>query len=292
MSHKNIAVLYHGDCPDGFGGAFAAWRKFGDTADYYPIKYGHEPLVEEVRGREAYMIDFCYPKDTMDKVLAAAKSLVVLDHHEGIQDVVKSMPNHVFDDTRSGATIAWGYFHPDTPVPLLFQILQDEDLWHFKLPETKPVGVYLWTHEFTFENWDKLATQLEDPEKKVEILKKAEAYLEYFNRLVEITVDHSHPIEFEGHTILMATSSPMKTLKSAIGNALLKKKPPFALVVSVHPKGLGVSIRGDGTIDVSAIARKYGGNGHPNSSGFHIPWQLPMPFTSAEEPKKHEDSRG
>jgi hypothetical protein len=93
---------------------------------------------------------------------------------------------------------------------------------------------------------------------------------------------------FENQRILLATTSPIKSLKSAVGNALAKKMPPFGLVASVHPNGLGISIRGDGSIDVSAIARKYGGNGHPSSSGFLIPWQNPMPFVLDEEP--HENT--
>ena len=43
MAHDNISVLYHADCPDGFGGAYAAWKKFGDTAEYIPVKYGRTP---------------------------------------------------------------------------------------------------------------------------------------------------------------------------------------------------------------------------------------------------------
>lgn len=101
--------------------------------------------------------------------------------------------------------------------------------------------------------------------------------------MVELSVKHAHPVLFEGYQVLLANTSPMKTLKSAVGNALLQKMPPFALVASVHPNGIGVSIRGDGSVDVSAIARKYGGNGHPKSSGFHIPWQMPMPFTPTEK---------
>src|SRR3989344_3757446 len=38
--HKKIAVLYHGGCPDGFGGAYAAWKKFGNMAEYIPLKHG------------------------------------------------------------------------------------------------------------------------------------------------------------------------------------------------------------------------------------------------------------
>lgn len=285
MSHKKIAVFYHADCLDGFGGAYAAWKKFGDSAEYYPVKYGHEPLVEEAAGKDAYFIDFCYAQETMNQVLQSAASLVVLDHHEGIRKVVESMPNHVYDGTRSGATIAWNYFHPNTTIPELLKHIEDEDLYRFNMPETRPLGVFLSAHDFSFPLWDRVATDLENPEKRKEVLATAYTYVEYFNHLVALSVTNAHPVLFEGYQVLLANTSPMKTLKSAVGNALLQKMPPFALVMSVHPNGLGVSIRGDGSVDVSLIARKYGGNGHPNSSGFRIPWQNPMPFTSAEEHK-------
>ncbi|MSU74371.1 hypothetical protein EXS57_01170 [Candidatus Kaiserbacteria bacterium] len=290
MSHKQIAIFYHADCLDGFGGAYAAWKKFGDTAEYYPSKYGHDPLIEAVVGKEVYFIDFCYSQAVMDKILGQAGSLTVLDHHEGIKEVVKSIPHHVYDSNRSGATIAWSYFHPDTEVPRLLQHMEDEDLYRFHLPDTRPLGVYLSAHEFSFPFWNQVAQDLDSEEKRTVLLAKAHTYLEYFNYLVRLSVEHAHPILFEGHHVLLANTSPMKTLKSAVGNELLKKKPPFALVMSIHPNGLGVSIRGDGSIDVSAIARKYGGNGHPSSSGFHIPWQTPMPFTSDEEHKNENPS--
>lgn len=290
MPHKHIAVFYHADCLDGFGGAYAAWKKFGDTADYFPTKYGHEPIIQEAAGKETYLIDFCYPQEIMDDLLKNAKSVVVLDHHEGIRSVVKSMPNYVYDEKRSGSTIAWDYFHPDTPRPALIEHVEDEDLYKFKMPDTRAIGVFLSANDFSFPFWDQVAIDLDDPEKKKEILAKASTYLDYFNHLVKLSVENAHPVLFEGYQVLLANTSPMKTLKSAVGNALAKKMPPFGLVMSVHPNGLGVSIRGDGSVDVSVIAQKYGGNGHPSSSGFRIPWKGEMPFTSAEE-HTHEDTR-
>jgi oligoribonuclease NrnB/cAMP/cGMP phosphodiesterase (DHH superfamily) len=283
MAHKNIVVIYHADCPDGFGAAYSAWKKFGDAATYMPMKYHHEPPYEEFRGREVYMVDFSYPKEIMDRLLEVARSFVVLDHHEGVQDVVESMPEHVYDKDRSGATIAWSYFHHDKPAPKLLQHIEDVDLYNFKLPETKPLLAYLSVQPFTFEFWDTIAAELESSTKHDGLVERAKPYLDYFNYIVELSVRHAHPVKFEGHETLIANASPIKTLKSAIGHALAEKKPPIGLVVSVHPNGIGVSIRGDGSVDVSEIARKYGGNGHPNSSGFQIPWQTPMPFTSLEE---------
>ena len=37
-SFKNIVIIYHTDCRDGFGAAWAAWKKFGDSATYIPGK--------------------------------------------------------------------------------------------------------------------------------------------------------------------------------------------------------------------------------------------------------------
>lgn len=281
--YKEIVVLYHAECLDGFGGAYAAWKKFGDSAEYIAAKYGHEPLAEEVAGKDTFVIDFCYAKEQMDVIATSAKSLVVLDHHEGIKDVVESIPHHVFDSKHSGAVIAWEYFHPGEKVPVLLQHVQDEDLYLFEMPETRALGVYLSANDFSFPFWDQVATDLENPKKRKELLERTGVYLEYFTRLVALSVDHAHPVFFEGHKVLLTNASPMRTLKSAVANELAKKMPPFGLVTSVHPNGIGVSIRGNGSVDVSVIARKYGGNGHPNSSGFKIPWQTPMPFTSAEE---------
>src|SRR6185437_3359098 len=161
MSDKKIVILYHGGCPDGFGGAFAAWKKFGDAAEYIPLKHGL-PAPEGLEGRELYFVDFCYPQPIMDELIKKASSITVLDHHLGNRDVVESMPHHIFDNERSGATIAWGYFHPDTPIPTLLKYVEDGDLYVFKLPDSRSMLAYLYAQAFSFETWNELATQLED----------------------------------------------------------------------------------------------------------------------------------
>lgn len=35
-----VTVLYHADCPDGFGSAYAAWLRFGDSASYRGMHHG------------------------------------------------------------------------------------------------------------------------------------------------------------------------------------------------------------------------------------------------------------
>ncbi len=283
MHHQQIVVLYHDKCPDGFGAAYAAWKKFGDTAEYIPVSYG-EPLPEGLAGRDVYIIDFCYESDeAMQELADITAKLVVLDHHESSRVRAENVPEHVFDTNRSGATIAWSYFNPDTPLPRLMRYLEDGDLYRYALPETRDIFSYLLVLPFEFTAWDAFVTGLEDDVVRADLLRTAAAYTEFFNALAESSIERAKKVHFEGYEVYFAATHPNITMKSYVGNQLYKKLPPFALMVTAHPDGFGVSIRGDGSVDVSKIAAKYGGGGHPGSSGFFIPNGSSMPWTEIED---------
>jgi uncharacterized protein len=277
-------ILYHGDCPDGFGAAFAAWKKFGDTAEYHPLSRSEGPPLSLVEGADVYLLDFAYnTQEDMDALQAAAASLTVLDHHEGVKEQITSMPQHVFDTNRSGAGIAWDYFHPDTKRPRLIDHIEDDDLFRFKVTDTRAVLAYLGLSPFSFEFFDEVRAILEDSSRAEPFLEKARAYGECFEKLAELSVRKAKTVEFEGYRCSFATAHPYKPIKSLVGNLLAKEKPPIALVVSAHPEGYGVSIRSDGTVDVAAIARTFGGNGHPYSAGFLISRNGPFPWTLIDD---------
>ena len=283
--HKEIAVLYHGGCPDGFGAAYAAWKKFGDTAEYIPVKYGN-PVPEGLASRTVYIVDFCYEKAEMDELARIAKSVIVLDHHKGAEGVVRSFPG-VFDANHSGATIAWSFFHPDMPTPRLLQHLEDDDLYRFVLPETRALIAYLAVFPHHFEDWDDLARKFEDSEIRANLWKELKVYEEYFELLAAHAAAQAKVVLFEGYECFFANAHPFISMRSRVCKILVEQKPPIALLVSAHPKGFGVSMRSDGSVDVAAIARKYGGNGHPESAGFAIEWGQPLPWTLVE--KKHDN---
>lgn len=84
-------VVYHANCTDGFGAAFAAWLKLGDEAEYLPMEYGRSvganlPMFE---GREVYILDFSFPKQDMDDIFAKAKRVVWLDHHASSRPIAE-----------------------------------------------------------------------------------------------------------------------------------------------------------------------------------------------------------
>ncbi len=278
--HREIAILYHGGCPDGFGAAYAAWKKFGDTAEYIPVKHGRQ-APENLAGRKLYFVDFCYPKDIMDGLVKEAASVTVLDHHLGNRDVVESMPEYIFDEKRSGATIAWAYFHPDAPVPMLLKYVEDGDLYVFKIPDSRAAIAYLYAQPFHFDVWDALSARLENAAEHAALIERGKVYAEQFAILVEQISNKATLVSFEGFECYLATAADM--FASDVGNRLATIKPPLGIIVNFHGDVMNVSLRSDSSIDVSAIARKYGGNGHPQASAFRLKWGDPLPWTVMKE---------
>ena len=282
--HQHIAILYHGGCPDGFGAAYAAWKKFGDTAEYIPLKHGR-PVPDHLAGKRLIFVDFSYPKEIMDRLVQESESVTVLDHHLGAKETVESMPEYVFDNTHSCATIAWKYFHPELPVPTLLKYVEDGDLYVFKLPDSRAVLAYAYAQPFHFDTWDELVRKMDDPTERATIIEHGKIYAEHFAILVEQIANKASLVSFEGYECYLAPTAHMFT--SDVGNHFAKSKPPIGIITNFHGDSLSVSLRSDDSVDVSAIARKYGGNGHPRASAFRLKWGDPLPWTVIE----HENPR-
>lgn len=150
-------VIYHANCMDGAAAALAAWLKFGDEAEYRPANYGDPaPTDDEMHDRHVYVLDFSYSRAELDRMFRMHCSgqfeFCVLDHHKTAQADLDDFPFCVFDMRKSGAVMAWEYFHcsglADPPqdkgrVPELFRYVQDRDLWRWELLHSREVSAAL-----------------------------------------------------------------------------------------------------------------------------------------------------
>ncbi|PKL74249.1 MAG: hypothetical protein CVV27_21475 [Candidatus Melainabacteria bacterium HGW-Melainabacteria-1] len=252
-------ILYHGGCPDGFGSAYAAWKKFGPEAEYLPVKHG-QPLPELLDGSEVWIIDFAYARQILIE-LSQRVSLKVLDHHRTAQADLLGLDFAEFDMQRSGAMLAWNHFHPDTDVPELLRYVQDQDLWTWALPEAREICTALAIYPFDFETWDAL---------KIETLRAEGAVvLRYKQQLIDQLLSKVDWVEIRGQRV-PAVNTPQ--FASELGNQLCLKYPdaPFSACYSDHEGRRKFSLRSIGDNDVAAVAAHFGGGGHRNASGFAI----------------------
>lgn len=282
---KDIVIIYHADCRDGFGSAFAAWKKFGDQASYLPRKT-QTNVPEGLTDKEIYILDYCYNQDILQKLVETNKSVVVIDHHQMMQKTIESFEGNVFDNDHSGAVLSWKYFHPNVPVPSLLEYVEDHDLWRFALPENREYNTALGLYPMTFESWDIIINKLQNPKEKANFLAKGVLIAKFEDKLVEELLEYKERVRFEGHEVWALNAT--RTYRSILGNRLAgmnlqEEKTPIGIVYYRYGGTVHVSLRSHGDIDVAEIARKYGGGGHKNAASFKVKNFSNLPFVPVEQ---------
>jgi len=276
-----IVVVYHGDCRDGFGAAYAAWKKFGDEASYIPVK-DHNEAPTELRDKEIYIVDFSFKKPVLDELETANKKVVVIDHHKTAAPDVDGREDWVFDLEHSGAVLAWQYFHPETEVPELLLQVEDHDLWKFEMFENREYNVALGQYPMTFESWDQLITELEDNNARINFIAKGALLAKFEDKLVAQLMHYKERVLFEGYEVWAINAS--RVYRSILGNQLAELnesegQPALGIVYYHYGGKVHVSLRSKGDVDVASLAEKYGGGGHKNAASVRVNSFADLPFS-------------
>jgi uncharacterized protein len=250
-------VLYHAECTDGFGAAWAIWKKFPAT-QFIPVEHGNPPPGTLAR-RHVVVVDFSYPRPTLERIAADAASLLVLDHHITAQKALEGLPFARFEEKKSGAVMAWEWAH-QAPPPWLLEYIQDKDLWTWSLPASREINAALASYPYDFQVWDKIRREVLETEGR--------GILRYESELVAKIAAEAVVVEFHGSTVPAVHSA---VLTSQLGENL-NQGYPFCVIWHERNGRRYFSLRSasDGA-DVSAIATAYGGGGHVHAAGFSIP---------------------
>lgn len=271
---KNIVVLYHGD-EDGFAGAWVAWKKFKEKAQYREAIY-NSPPPKDLRGKEIYFIDFCYnEKAYMEKVLRENKRVVVIDHHASQKETMKIATETIFNNSHSASVLAWKYFFPGRKTPNLLTHIEDMDLWKFKKKNTREIIASLDTYPFDFRIWDKIVSDFERPAVMEKYLKEGRAIVKYQDKLIADLAEGGTEVIIGGRRAV-SVNSPI--LQSEIGNYIWKKKGKIGLIWNSKNGRVKVGLRSRAGVDVSKIAKKFGGGGHKQASGFSFEKEFNFPW--------------
>ena len=261
MSDAPHIVLYHADCIDGFGAAWAAWRRLGDGAEYVPVIHGNPP--PDVTGKQVTIVDFSYSRELLLEMADKAAALRVVDHHKTAQENLAGLDFCTFDMNKSGAVLSWEHFHPDTPVPQLLLHVQDKDLWNWALPGSAEITCALRAYPFGFARWSEWVDGWDTWEKALHV--EGAAILRYQSEVVKGVVANAGEITLAGHKVMCA-NTPI--LQSEVAGTLAEGRP-FGVAWYQANGRRYYSLRSrDGGLDVAEIASHFGGGGHAKAAGF------------------------
>lgn len=264
-------IIYHADCTDGACAAWAAryhCERAGYDCTLVPAEPGRCPDEAFARAWDLVLaVDMCPPADAIGK-LAQSASVHVLDHHRTNREAVATCRG-IYDETRSGAGLAWDEVPaivgvPAMPRPWFVDYIEDRDLWRFALPGSKAVNAALSFGQRTVERIQEIAAT-----------DTAAAFHE-----------GERILKFQAETVAQVCKHAIVTTRFSFACSAVEQSEIGAALVAAH--GLPaciwytrdtdsgpvaqVSFRSrDGLADVSEVAARLGGGGHRNAAGAVVP---------------------
>jgi oligoribonuclease NrnB/cAMP/cGMP phosphodiesterase (DHH superfamily) len=271
-------IIYHKGCIDGIMAAGAAFGAFGENAEYIPMSYSDILDVEQFKGCRVHILDFSFKKPVFDALNEVAHAVVLIDHHKTAFEELGYDPTEVvmsayespviyLDAGRSGALLASLYYH-GVGISEVIRHVDDRDRWQFKLAGTREINASLYAMRLTPETaWEVMQqdnTQLLYEGGKL-LLQEHDARVAVFMKTAVMSTDVC------GNEIAIVNCPYY--LVSDVGNQLCEREHiDYAMMFSIDLKeGLvNYSLRSVGNVDVSGIAKCYGGGGHKNAAGFTL----------------------
>lgn len=271
MANERLLVLYHANCSDGFCAAWIA-QKAHPNAECIAVNYGEAP--PDVTDRDVIILDFSYPRNVLLEMQSKSSILNVLDHHKTAEKELEGLRFCIFSSHMSGAAMAWKWFFPYTPLPLLVEYVQDRDLWKFELPHSKAINAAIRSYPLDFQIWENLFLREfqgslgEFQDSFVTLLaNEGEAILRMEQQIIELQAKKAVKISLADKREIFSCNATAHI--SELGS-LLAKDRPFSAIYYIDENGkYKYSLRSsDAGEDVSIIAKHFGGGGHRNAAGF------------------------
>lgn len=298
-------VWVHGGCPDGTGAAAIALLHSMLSKRAISLTFLHYgDVAPSAKGKRVVVFDFSFDDESTLRLITEAVVFSVYDHHEG-QEVVmnKYRSNCFFDNTRSGAVLAWKFFFGSSAIPLWVLCVEDRDLWKWELEQTKAFCTFLsYGTDGTPLGWLKILYDLSPEKLRIACdslcggdrisdwlggetpgklgtdwqiyISTGKRYAEVEEILIARQVKVFIKSKFCG---FLTGVGNVTMLISDTCNSFLKSNPDYDVAMSWRfnswSKTWDFSVRSrDGDkANCFTIAKKFGGGGHKRAAGFKLP---------------------
>lgn len=262
---------FHNDDLDGWSSSAVVKKKHPNTEFY---GYNYEPEFPLVKGYDiVYMVDCSTTSANMKSLIENNKKFVWIDHHaKKILDTYKDLGSDIpgLRDTEgkhSACVLAWQYLFPDKEVPPLLYTIEDLDIWKWKLPFTDEINTALFIDHkddrdiliYLMEYWKTIRKSL---------IIRGETYIRMRKSQITFLLELMREKTFHGYSTGVI-NTPIHT--SFVAHEILEQNPniDIALIWYNINDNIKISLRSR-EVDVSKIARIYGGGGHKLASGFTL----------------------
>lgn len=272
------------------------WQKHLPNSDYednFVIPFDYV-------GRKVVFADFCYGSRTiMQEIASKAKNLLILDHHEDKEEVIKyldaNFPNTIGryspKEDDCGATVVWKYFFPDTSMPWFLQHVHERDCgingyYYGRIPKSEAFNNWLTTANYKKSDFECMATydhllELDAPTEEMIDLSNLKERNDLCAAAVKQWMVNPQHIDLGGYTVplIQIFDSNCDRFYSycavAFNQGMEQRNKPnnyefICIKTTTELKTFHLRRFEHSTIKVNTVAKLYGGGGHAGAAGFTI----------------------
>lgn len=302
MNRVKTMVLYHED-NDGYCSA-AIFKKYVDVfnvadhsikfvpIDYHKVDKFLEWFEAFLKNQENDLItlmilDFSFGENWARLLkLFPLESIVWIDHHKNAiengygTDICSAQG--LRDVKHAGCMLTWNYFFPNLPAPWAVKFAEDYDIWKFAYEDdtkaflyaTQAEGKYISNPESEF--WKVLLSEDGSVSRYSTLmsamLRDGHSILKYIVAANEEKCRAKAYISYLGRGITRERGLKCVVINGGRGSAVFDSvTDDYEMMVVYWFDGeffnYSFYSHKESGVDVSEIARAYGGNGHPNAAG-------------------------
>lgn len=274
-------TLYHNADLDGFCSGAIVKIANPDT-ELYGINYGDEVPWGLIEDKEVFMVDFSMqPWENMAKLDKLATKITWIDHHKTAIDEYEANKvdltkewTTVLDTKKAACELCWHHFN-DKSMPSAVKLLGRYDVWDLDFDEC----VLPFQMGMRLDNWNPDSPKaiscwvnlINDSKYWLKFHEYGETVLQYQKQVNEKMMSASFETEFEGLKFLVCnqgfTNSQLFDSKFDPN----KHDAVMAIFYKGPEKGWTISLYSPNQKhNLSLIAKKMGGGGHPCACGFQV----------------------
>lgn len=288
-----MKIIHHNDA-DGYMSARIVLSTFKvEDDDLICMDYTKEldlSLIE--KDERVYIVDYSLEPEKMKSLLEITKDVIWIDHHKSAIEKYNDYPELKYlkgirFDGISATGLSWLYMRGALSTtgnyvkdyylmmkklenaPLGVQLINDWDVWNHFIPETKPFMIALNSHQFCWKSpkqalWGQLMNTENDNVTKI-LYEAGKSMIDYRDGWsMKLRERYGFVIELEGYKVYCLN---LGNANSEFFGELIDEYDAV-MTFCFNGELFNASIYSDGNVDVSEIAKKFGGGGHKGASGF------------------------
>lgn len=241
----------------------------GTGFQYIEMNYNKEfPFDIIDKNEEVVIVDYSLQNDgDFEKLMDLTSRITWIDHHKTAIEKWKHLDGKIKGIRRdgvAGCVLTWEYYFDANQIPTVVSLLGDYDVWTFVWTGTMELqmGIKLYDTNPLSGMWRNWLSVQYNPREEIN---EGKALIKYQNnKNAELVKAWSFITEFEGYKVIACNAGSVNSQLFDSVTEDYDLMMPFAY----DGKQWGISIYTKKDIDVSELAKKYGGGGHAKAAGF------------------------